>query len=439
MNCSQKRTQRSYDHRLRDLVHTTGDADVIAEFGVPRSTAAGWLRGNYAPVVGADVLDMDKTKLQAEVLKLRQRVRRLAAIVRLLLALVRALDVRLDNTRLPEGAAKAKLLRAIDRAQAALSLRGALLVLHLSPSRYRRWCGAEHTCGLDDQVSCPHSTPTRLTADEILVIKEMVQSSDYRHVPTGRLAILAQRLGRVFAAPATWYRLVRARNWRRPRMRVHPAKPKDGVRASKPDELWHVDTTVIRLLDGTKIYLHAVIDSFSRKILAWRATNSFQVASTVAILHDAVLGAVAHDASPTLVADSGVENVNAGMDGLIESGLLSRVLALRDVTFSNSMIEAWWRTLKHQWLYMNTLDSLEAVRRLVEFYVAAHNSEIPHSAFRGQTPDEIYYGRSYDLHETLELARCQARALRLASNRASKSCPECWGPAKMRGDALAAA
>ena len=82
MNCSQK----SYDHRLRDLVHTAGDADVIAEFGVPRSTAAGWLRGNYAPVVGADVLDMDKTKLQAEVLKLRQRVRRLAAIVRLLLA-----------------------------------------------------------------------------------------------------------------------------------------------------------------------------------------------------------------------------------------------------------------------------------------------------------------------------------------------------------------
>ena len=88
---------------------------------------------------------------------------------------------------------------------------------------------------------------------------------------------------------------------------------------------------------------------------------------------------------------------------------------------------------------MNTLDSLEAVRRLVEFYVAAHNSEIPHSAFRGQTPDEIYYGRSYDLHETLELARRQARALRLASNRASKSCPECWGPAKMRGDALGAA
>jgi len=78
---------------------------------------------------------------------------------------------------------------------------------------------------------------------------------------------------------------------------------------------------------------------------------------------------------------------------LIASGLLRRVLALRDVTFSNSMIEAWWRTLKHQWLFLNTLDSRASVSRLVAFYVEAHNGEIPHSAFRGQTPDEMYHGR----------------------------------------------
>ncbi len=52
------------------------------------------------------------------------------------------------------------------------------------------------------------------------------------------------------------------------------------------------------------------------------------------------------------------------MDELIGSGILSRVRALRHVTFSNSMVEAWWRTLKHQWMYLNTLDSVEAVQRL---------------------------------------------------------------------------
>jgi hypothetical protein len=86
MNASQKRFQRTYDHRLRNLVRATGDPEIIAaEFGVPRSTALGWLQGDCKPVVTAEVLDMDHTHLQTEVLKLRRRVRRLAAIVRLLL------------------------------------------------------------------------------------------------------------------------------------------------------------------------------------------------------------------------------------------------------------------------------------------------------------------------------------------------------------------
>ncbi len=41
------RHQQTYDHRLRDLVRTTGDADIAAEFGAPRSTALGWLRRDY--------------------------------------------------------------------------------------------------------------------------------------------------------------------------------------------------------------------------------------------------------------------------------------------------------------------------------------------------------------------------------------------------------
>jgi hypothetical protein len=94
----------------------------------------------------------------------------------------------------------------------------------------------------------------------------MVTSPEYRHVPTGTLAVLAQRLGTVCASASTWYRLVRKYGWRRPRLRVHPAKPKVGLRTTRADEMWHIDTTVIRLLDGTRAYLHAVIDNFSRRI-----------------------------------------------------------------------------------------------------------------------------------------------------------------------------
>ena len=66
MNTSYTRSQRIYDHRLRNLVLAVGDPDVVADFGVPISTALGWLRGQYGPVVTADVLDMGAVRRQAE-------------------------------------------------------------------------------------------------------------------------------------------------------------------------------------------------------------------------------------------------------------------------------------------------------------------------------------------------------------------------------------
>ena len=148
----------------------------------------------------------------------------------------------------------------------------------------------------------------------------MVTSPDYRHVPTGTLAVLAQRLGKVWASPSTWYRLVRKYGWRRPRLRVHPAKPKMGLRTTRADEMWHIDTTVIRLLDGTRAYLHAVIDNFSRRILAWRVADTFAPVNSVAVLLDASRGATPSETTPVVLADAGVENVNAQVDDLIDHG-----------------------------------------------------------------------------------------------------------------------
>ena len=72
---------------------------------------------------------------------------------------------------------------------------------------------------------------------------------------------------------------------------------------------------------------------------------------------------------PTVIVDGGVENFNSAVDQVVASRLLKRVLAQTEIQFSNSLIESWWRILKHQWLYLNTLDSVATVRKLVAFYV----------------------------------------------------------------------
>jgi hypothetical protein len=87
----------------------------------------------------------------------------------------------------------------------------------------------------------------------------MLRSDEYHHVSTGTLAILAQRLGKVFASPSTWYKLIHRFGWRRPRLRIHPA-------------------------------------------------------STIAVLLEAGRAVACSDAPPTVVADAGVENVNRNVD-----------------------------------------------------------------------------------------------------------------------------
>jgi transposase InsO family protein len=129
---------------------------------------------------------------------------------------------------------------------------------------------------------------------------------------------------------------------------------------------------------------------------------------------------------PLLYADSGIENINTAVDATLFSACLERVLAQVDVAYSNSMIEAFWRSLKHQWLYINSLDSIENVRNLVEFFVEQHNTQMPHSAFTGQTPDEMYFGTAVDLPAQLSAARIKARTERLAANQAM-TCDQCSG------------
>ena len=252
----------------------------------------------------------------------------------------------------------------------------------------------------------------------------MVTALEYRHVPTGTLAVLAQRLGKVWASPSTWYHLVRKFGWRRPRLRVHPAKPKVGLRTTRANEMWHIDTTVIRLLDGTHAYLHAVIDNFSRRILAWRVADTFAPVNSVAVLVEASRGATTSETTPVVLADAGVENENAQVDELITRGVLRRVLAFTELKFSNSMIEAWWRSVKHQWLFLHSLDSVTTVRRLVEFYVQEHNRVLPHSAFRGQTPDEMYFGRGDAVPADLTARAAAARRACVEANR-SAACRTC--------------
>ena len=88
-----------------------------------------------------------------------------------------------------------------------------------------------------------------------------------------------------------------------------------------------------------------------------------------------------------------------------------------------------WRALKHQWLFMNSLCDLATLRKLVAFYVEEHNTQLPHSAFRGQTPDEMYLGTGEHVVANLEASKVVARQARFEANCASmRKLRDCGDP-----------
>ena len=137
-------------------------------------------------------------------------------MVRVLHALLWASGFALAGERLPEGSAKAGILRAIASATPFLPLAMILRIVHLQPGRYHRWNRASTAVfGLDDRSSCPRTSPSQLTPTELAKIKDMVLAQEKRHMSLRTLSLHAQGIGKVFASVNTWARLVRARGWRR--------------------------------------------------------------------------------------------------------------------------------------------------------------------------------------------------------------------------------
>ncbi len=312
------------------------------------------------------------------------------------MTLVRVAGVTLAETRLPSAVAKRRVLRAVARAESAISRAAALRILGLTPARVREWTQRElRVCGLDDAPPCPRSVPGRLTRNERSAIRNMVEADEYKHLSQRLLALLGKRLGKVFASYGTWCRLIREHGWRRPRRRLYPAKLKAGIRALAPNEWWHVDVTIIRLLDGTRNYLHAVVDNYSRRVLAWTLETRLCAEGTRKILTEA-RKALAEGTKVSIMTDGGSENLVVRQDDDL-AAVADHVVAQVDVTQSNSMVEALWSQLRHRWLYLHQLESFTGLEGLIRKYFLDHNSLIPRVELGGRTPDEAYRGEELDL------------------------------------------
>jgi putative transposase len=183
--------------------------------------------------------------------------------------------------------------------------------------------------------------------------------------------------------------------YRKPRLsvpepghRIYPYRL-SGLKIDRPDQVWCSDVTYIRLQQGF-IYLVAVMDWYSRYVLAWEVSVSLETSFCLAALDWAL-----QSGQPDIFnTDQGAQFTSAAFTSRLETHGIDISMDGRGRVSDNIFIERLWRTVKYEEVYLKDYrDVLEAVGNL-KSYFAFYNRERLHQALDYQTPAAIYFGKA---------------------------------------------
>jgi putative transposase len=156
-----------------------------------------------------------------------------------------------------------------------------------------------------------------------------------------------------------------------------------------------MDITYIPMARGF-VYLAAVVDWFSRRVLAWRLSITLDVAFCL----DAVEEALARHGTPEIFnTDQGSQFTSIDFTGLLLDNTISISMDGRGAWRDNVFVERLWRSVKYEEVYLRAYDSVGEARASIGRYLAFYNRKRPHSSLGARTPDQAYFD-----HLPLDLA-----------------------------------
>jgi len=172
-----------------------------------------------------------------------------------------------------------------------------------------------------------------------------------------------------------------------PEHRVYPYLLRDMV-IEKPNQAWCADITYIPMRHGF-MYLVAVMDWYSRRVLSWRLSNTLETDFCVAALEEALQ---IHGTPDIFNTDQGTQFTSLEFTGLLKEHGIRISMDGRGRWMDNIFIERLWWSLKHECVYLNEFEDGKALRWGIKNWIDFYNAERPHSSLDNQTPDEAYFG-----------------------------------------------
>lgn len=160
-----------------------------------------------------------------------------------------------------------------------------------------------------------------------------------------------------------------------------------GLTIDRPNQVWAADITYIPMARGF-VYLFAIMDWHSRRILAWRLSNTL----TADFCLEAVEEAIARYGTPEIFnTDQGSQFTSAAFIGLLKERNIRISMDGRGAWRDNVFVERLWKSIKYEEVYLHAYDCVSAARAGIARYVLFYNTRRPHSSLDRQTPDAVYF------------------------------------------------
>jgi len=192
-----------------------------------------------------------------------------------------------------------------------------------------------------------------------------------------------ERLMRVMGIAAVYPK--RHTSQSQPLNRIYPYLL-DHLEIGRPDQVWASDITYIRLAHGF-VFLTAVMDWFSRYVLAWELSILLDKEFCLTAL-DRALGI----SRPEIFnSDQGGQFTSPDFTGRLEAKGIRVSMDGRGRVFDNIFIERLWRTVKYEEVYLHAYETVEEARRRLASYFVFYNAERLHSSLGYRTPREVYF------------------------------------------------
>ena len=160
-----------------------------------------------------------------------------------------------------------------------------------------------------------------------------------------------------------------------------------GVAIERPNQVWAMDITYIPMARGF-VYLAAVVDWFSRRVLSWRVSITMEVEFCL----EAVEEALAKHGRPEIFnTDQGSQFTSAAFTGVLLDNAIAISMDGKGAWRDNVFVERLWRSVKYEEVYLRAYDSVGEARASIGRYLDFYNRKRPHSSLDARTPDRAYF------------------------------------------------